>query len=492
MSKPAPVLAIPPLSAVTDPNARAALQAIAAGIDVRNGARGDGGEKFLTVNDLKEGVKQAAALGTGGALGAVNSDAGGGPGPAAVASMLQNVSDTITSSKLWVQLGERLKHIETPEWFRGKFGAEIKTEQIRQGNLHSALVSKVDTAISNISGNLAIAKQTLTAVSDEVSATASATTDLQVSLYGSPTKDVLAAQQRLSITANKDGTLGGAWTVKFDANGYVVGAGLSIDKLAGSTTPSSAFYIRADRFAIGAPVSTLDVSKSLNPAAGAVPFSVLTAPETRPNGSILPAGVYLNVPLYGVSGYFSGELSAATGTFTGTVNLGTLKATKIIVGSTLIDDISGAQIMAAAASSKSYATQNGLAQITSGEMNFYGPSYHSGPLNQRVQSHTPVTFIVTANAVVDYYLSIWYRVANNNAFGAWQYLADNYDLQSGYGAVSVSGTLVYQVPATGYIQFGAAVLGGPYGAAGAYQPWSTQAGNQDVRGLSISVLAINF
>lgn len=492
MSKPAPVPAIPPLSAVADPNARAALQAIAAGIDVRNGARGDGGEKFLTVNDLKDGVKQAAAMSSGGSLGALSSDPASGPGPLAVANLLQNVSDSITSSKLWVQLGERLKHIETPDWFKGRFGAEIKTEQIRQENNHSALVSKVDTAISNISGNLAIAKQTLTAVSDEVSATASATTDLQVSLYGSATKDVLAAQQRLGVTANKDGTLTGAWTVKFDAQGYVTGAGLSIDKLAGATTPSSAFYIRADRFAIGAPATTTDVSKSLNPAAGAMPFTVLPTPGTTPGGAVLPAGVYMNVPLYGVSGYFSGELSAASGTFTGTVKAGKIKASQIVVGSQFIDDVSGAQLMGAAASSKSYPTQNGLSQITSSEMNFYGPTYHSGPLNQRVQSTTPVTFLVSANAVVDYYLSIWYRVANNNSFGAWIYLADNYDQQSGYGAVSVSGTMSLQVPAAGYIQFGAAILGGPNGAAGAYQPWSTQSGNQDVRGLSITVIAINF
>jgi len=66
----------------------------------------------------------------------------------------------------------------------------------------------------------------------------------------------LLGQEALLVVTEADGTIKGAWTVKFDADGYVVGAGLGIEGKDGSYT--SQFLVRADRFALGSP-STEDL-----------------------------------------------------------------------------------------------------------------------------------------------------------------------------------------------------------------------------------------
>ena len=66
----------------------------------------------------------------------------------------------------------------------------------------------------------------------------------------------LLGQEALLVVTETDGTIRGAWSVKFDADGYVVGAGLGIEGKDGNYT--SQFLVRADRFALGSP-STEDL-----------------------------------------------------------------------------------------------------------------------------------------------------------------------------------------------------------------------------------------
>lgn len=66
----------------------------------------------------------------------------------------------------------------------------------------------------------------------------------------------LLGKEALLVVTEADGTIKGAWTVKFDADGYVVGAGLGIEGKDGHYT--SQFLVRADRFAVGSP-STEDL-----------------------------------------------------------------------------------------------------------------------------------------------------------------------------------------------------------------------------------------
>lgn len=277
MSERSPIPNLPPLSGVQDPAVRSYLEALSQAWLVRNGQTRETDERFLTVRDLREGIQQAVRGGSGGFL---NGAGGGNPTQGVIASAIQSLIDDIQQSRLWRLLGERIQQIEMPEWFRGRFGAEIRTEVIKQESARSALASEVTTAVANINGNISIAKQEIKAVSDQAGATASAVTTLQTTVNNTTT----VAQQAFSLAQSIDGQVDGAWTVKFDANGYVTGAGLGIEGKNGSY--SSEFTVRADRFSIGAPA---------NPSAMGdvdVPF-VVTATTRTINGVTYPPGTWI-------------------------------------------------------------------------------------------------------------------------------------------------------------------------------------------------------
>ncbi len=274
MSERAPVPSIPPLSAISDPAARAVLQALVNGWQVRNGDVGDGDERFLTLRDLKDGLTQVTRGGKGGGLQGGGDDLGG-----EVAKVLRGLADSISQSRLWKLLGERIERIEMPEWFRGRFGAEIRTEQIRQETASSALARQITTAVTNINGNIAIAREELSAASDLAGATAAAVTTLQTTVNST----TVTAQQALTLAQTVNGEVAGTWSVKFDANGYVTGVGLGLDGADG--TYFSSFMVRADRFVIGTP-SAPNVPDYM-------PF-IVQSTSTVVNGVPVPPGVYID------------------------------------------------------------------------------------------------------------------------------------------------------------------------------------------------------
>ena len=245
MADRSPIPNLPPISGVQDPATRAYLEALSQAWLVRNGQTRETDEKFLTLKDLKEGFSAATTSGAGGSL--ITASKPNTPLANEIASIIQGLSDSIQQSRLWRLLGERIEKIEMPEWFQGRFGAEIKTEVIKEENARSALARRVDTVITNISNNVALAQQEIVAVSDQAGATASAVTSLQSAVGGATN----TAQQAFSLSQTINGKITSAWTVKVDANGYVAGFGFGLEGQNGSY--SSDFYVRADRFAVGSP-----------------------------------------------------------------------------------------------------------------------------------------------------------------------------------------------------------------------------------------------
>ncbi|KKW80356.1 phage tail protein [Acinetobacter sp. Ag2] len=99
------------------------------------------------------------------------------------------------------------------------------------------------------------------------------------------------------------------YTVKTDVNGYVAGIGL-INEGSGK----SLFIIRADQFAIAAPASVGNEAKYA--------FNYQAGPVTLPNGTVVPAGLYLdnaNIGYISASKIHAESLSAIS------ANLGTIK-----------------------------------------------------------------------------------------------------------------------------------------------------------------------
>ncbi|WP_228269542.1 phage tail tip fiber protein, partial [Acinetobacter bereziniae] len=110
------------------------------------------------------------------------------------------------------------------------------------------------------------------------------------------------------------------YTVKTDVNGYVAGIGL-INEGSGK----SQFIIRADQFAIAAPASVGNEAKYA--------FNYQAGPVTLPNGTVVPAGLYLdnaNIGYISASKIHAESLSAVSanlGTFTSSNSNGTTTIT---------------------------------------------------------------------------------------------------------------------------------------------------------------------
>lgn len=100
--------------------------------------------------------------------------------------------------------------------------------------------------------------------------------------YSAGTTDIYAAVQAEATTrSTQTGQLFAQYTVKLDVGGYVSGFGLA------SSSTSSAFAIRADRFYVAPPAGVSGVSDI-------IPFAVQATPYMSPAGELLPAGVYID------------------------------------------------------------------------------------------------------------------------------------------------------------------------------------------------------
>jgi hypothetical protein len=247
MSSPA-VPSIPPLSSISDPNIRAVLQAIVDGQRIRNGDIGDGDEKFLTIGDLAAGLNANGRDGTDGSKGSAGRSASAVRTEQAIGTIIKKLSDQIMQSRAWKTLDERIAKIDMPEWFVGKFGGAIRTEQAVRESQNAAAAQQVTTAVTNINGNIAIARQEISAASDRAGAAASAVANLQAEVGPVSAK----ATEALNLSVSVDGTVKGTKVIAFDVAGYIAGTCLTLDQESGKT-PTSSFVVRADTFSVGAP-----------------------------------------------------------------------------------------------------------------------------------------------------------------------------------------------------------------------------------------------
>jgi len=114
--------------------------------------------------------------------------------------------------------------------------------------------------------------------------------DYLSSSYTNPDTGVannVTLQQAMNTSASSVNGLNAQYSVKIDNNGHVSGFGLSSTLSNG--TPSSAFIVRSDKFAVVNPTDTSAMTNSPSPAH--VPFIVTAA--TNIDGVAVPAGAYM-------------------------------------------------------------------------------------------------------------------------------------------------------------------------------------------------------
>lgn len=123
-------------------------------------------------------------------------------------------------------------------------------------------------------------------------------------------------------------------------------------------------------------------------------------------------------------------------------------------------------------------------------MVFYPPANHFHPnalARNRVRAG-PVLYIATANAIVDHYMSIWYRVYSNSAgaWGAWAPLSAIIEPAGGYGNTGLQATAILDTNFTTAVAIDFTV------APVDTQPAVQNPNSVELRYLSFSVQAYNI
>jgi Domain of unknown function (DUF1983) len=274
----------------------------------------------------------------------------------------------------------------------GNTESAITEESTTRANADNAITQSVDTRFSTVGQSISAIQNTLTTTANSVSSLSSEVTTLSADVGRAFT----SIQQEATARANADGDLYSKYSVKIDQNGYVSGFGLM--STANNSVPFSEFIVRADRFAIASPSGP-----GVNPS---VPFIVTTTPQTMPDGTVIPPGVYLD----------SLVAKKIDGAF---INAGLLYAASVYTGSQYVDINSRLPVLAKPSvcefrtSLVPDASTNYVSQFST-RLAMYGPDWHRQvPIYQRVRHQEPgdqIRFTVSASAIVDAYLSIWYRL----------------------------------------------------------------------------------
>ena len=180
-------------------------------------------------------------------------------------------------------------------------------------------LSASSTAISGLTS-------TVSTIDGEVTALSGSLTTLGTTVGGNTTS---ISQQATSING-----LEGQYSVKIDNNGHVAGFGLS--NTTTTAGPTSAFIVRADRFAVIDPASTADGLGTTTPTADNVPF-VIDSGKTYIRSAAIQDATITNAMI--ADGTIDGELKVFN-IDASSIETGTLDDSKVsIVGVTPSLDI---------------------------------------------------------------------------------------------------------------------------------------------------------
>lgn len=290
--------ALPPVNA-QDPALRNWMSAVAERLEVREGARGNKYERAVTLRELEDATKSLTVLSSPRepAPGEVLIDLGGGL-TASVA--IDNFVAELKNTRLYQDLMRRL---DDPNRFND-LAVEVRSILLKsiadEAAARGADIRRTETLIQDSNRSLAIAVEEVTAavgnsaagvreltssIATTTSATAIKITQLESSLgnyYQDGTAGRAQLEQTLTTQANYTTGLRAQYTLKVQAGGALAGFGIASTEING--TPSSAFIISADKFAIVSPSYTGGLTNA--PDNNLIPFGVDAN------------GIYMNTNVY--------------------------------------------------------------------------------------------------------------------------------------------------------------------------------------------------
>jgi hypothetical protein len=244
------------------------------------------------------------AVSTSNIYGPFNSAAGTvGTTATDVAHQLAVLGSAITSSQLASSLATPIALIPGIQTTANAAAtsAQLSTEATTRANADSALSSTVSTLNSTVGGNTSAIQTEATTRANADSALSSSVSTLSSTVGGHTTS--------IQTNATSVNGLSGQYSVKIDSNGHVAGFGLS------STTttagPTSAFIVRADKFAVINPASTADGLGTTTPTAANIPFFISGGTTYIKAAAILDASITnAKIGALGADKITTGTLSA--------------------------------------------------------------------------------------------------------------------------------------------------------------------------------------
>jgi hypothetical protein len=275
------------------------MSAVAERLEVREGTRGNRFERAVTLRELEDATKSLTDLSVSKtpAPGEVLIDLGGGL--TASVAIDQFVAE-LKNTRLYRDL---LRRLDDPNRF-DDLAVEVRSILLKsiadEAAARGADIRRTETLIQDSNRSLAIAVEEVTAslgnsaagvreltsaVATSTSATAVKVTQLESSLgnyYQDGTAGRAVLESTLTTQANFTTGLRAQYTLKVQAGGALAGFGIAATEING--TPSSAFIISADKFAIVAP--NYSGGLTTTPDNNLVPFGVDAD------------GIYMNTNVY--------------------------------------------------------------------------------------------------------------------------------------------------------------------------------------------------
>lgn len=169
----------------------------------------------------------------------------------------------------------------------------VTAEVFPDGTSQASRIDQLSSAVFDASGAVQLASASVVSdISTEVfpngTANASAIDTVQATV-GGQSSSIETLQE---VVGDETGGLSSQYSVKLDTAGHISGFGLS--NTVNDGTPTSAFIVRADRFAIVNPsASNQQTNSPGNTSNLIVPFTVQSSATTI-NGESVPAGVYMD------------------------------------------------------------------------------------------------------------------------------------------------------------------------------------------------------
>lgn len=245
-----------------------------------------------------------------------------------VSSAISALTTDLQQSQLFIDLGTRMKSVEQVSALSS---AELSLLQDARARLEqqvsqngSAIIQTQQTTSKNATLITALGTRVGTAESNITSL--SSTTANQAITLNSLTSTVSGNTTTIQTLSQVTNGLSGQYTVKIDNNGHVTGFGLASTTVNGA--PTSAFIIRADKFAIAGTSDTTNPLGTTNPSK--TPFMVNTNAVTV-NGKTYPSGVWIDSAFIANATIDSAQISSitadqiTTGTLTASIGVQTGK-----------------------------------------------------------------------------------------------------------------------------------------------------------------------